>query len=114
MTKSEPEACPRCLRANIVREAIQPLPPGVMAPRSREDNVRCCFDCAAADTLVALRYVPSWDMARTAVANDRQAQYRLPGAPMGLVQMGLVRPSAEGDLERQWAWLDQLDSAKGG
>jgi len=86
------------------REAIQPLPE-VAPPRLRADNTPCCHDCELADTLVALGYVPNWDMARTVVANDRQEQLRLPGAPMGLVQMGLMRPSAPGDLERHHEWL---------
>lgn len=56
--------------------------------------------------MVRLGYVPDWDMARTAVSNDRQEQLRLPGAPLGLVQMGLMRPSEEGEFERHHDWLD--------
>jgi hypothetical protein len=95
------------LRANIRREAWQPLPDR-FGPLARADNTPCCHDCQTADTLVALDYVPTWEMARTVVANDRQEQLRLPGAPMGLVQMGLMRPSQEGDLDRHHAWLNSL------
>lgn len=92
------------------REAIQPLP-APAPPRLRSDNTPCCHDCALADTLVRLGYVPDWDMARTATANGRQEQLRLPGAPIGLVQMGLQRANEAGDLERHWTWLDTLDQA---
>ena len=88
------------------REAIQPLP-ATAPPRSRVDNRPCCRDCAAADTLVSFGVVPTWEMARTAVSNDRQEQLRLPGAPMGLVGAGYMPANAEGDLERHWAWLDE-------
>lgn len=107
MTRT-PSACPSCLRASMDghmrREAIQPLPE-LAPPLSRQNNAPCCHDCAVADTLVALGYVPDWDMARTVVSNDRQEQLRLPGAPMGLVGMRLMRPSAPGDMERHHAWL---------
>ena len=101
--------CPSCLRAHyqgaIRVEAIQPLPEGVMAPLLRATNEPCCHDCQSTDALLAFTGLPTWNMARTAVGNDRQEQYRLPGAPMGLVYSGLMRPNAEGDLERQHAWL---------
>jgi hypothetical protein len=45
-------------------------------------------------------------MARIAVGNDRQEQYRLPGVPLGLVAQHYVRPSKAGDLKRHHAWLD--------
>jgi hypothetical protein len=100
------------MHGKIRREAVQPLPPGVSAPRSRTDNTRCCHDCALADLLVGLGYVPAWDMARTVVGNDRQEQLRLPGAPLGLVGYGLMRPNTDGDLERHQAWLQQLFPAR--
>lgn len=75
-------------------------------PLSRADNTPCCHDCEAADTLVAIGAVPDWGMGRTAVANDRQEQLRLPGWPIGLVQMRLMRPSAEGDMARHHEWLE--------
>jgi len=34
---------------------------------------------------------------------------RLPGAPLGLVKAGLMRPSAEGDFEEHLAWLDRIE-----
>jgi hypothetical protein len=48
-------------------------------------------------------------MARIAVGNDRQEQYRLPGAPMGLVKAGFVKASKKGDLQAQWDWMDRND-----
>ena len=47
-------------------------------------------------------------MARIAVGNDRQEQYRLPGVPMGLAMDGQIRKSKPGDLEDQHAWLDRM------
>jgi hypothetical protein len=99
--------CPRCLYAamhgKMRTEAVLPLP-AVAPPRSRPGNKPCCHDCALADTLVSFG-IPTWDMARTAVANDRQEQLRLPGAPIGLVQRGMMRPNETGDLERHHKWL---------
>src|SRR5215831_17906374 len=102
------EPCPTCIVAAlhgvIRREAIQPVPAGVQAPISRMHNMKCCRDCAVADTLLAIAELPTWDMARTVVGNDRQEQLRLPGAPLGLVAMKLMLPNQEGDLERHHAW----------
>ena len=50
----------------------------------------------------------SWGQARVAVANDRSEQYRLPGAPIGLVQANLMKPSEDGDFEEQLEWLDEI------
>lgn len=121
--------CPRCLREHIQgrlrREAVQELPDGVgVAPLARDGSGTCCFDCAAADGLVALsvnRTLPpgklrartgdsalTWEMARVAVGNDRQEQYRLPGVRMGLAYHGLIKLNGEGDLTRHQAWLDAV------
>jgi len=88
-------------------ETVQRLPRGVFAPTLKKDGQRCCFDCAAAETVQLVLGVPSFVAARIAVGNDRQEQYRLPGVVMGLVQAGLVRPSAPGDLENQHQWLER-------
>lgn len=99
--------CARCLSVpSLRREAVQPLPRGVLAPLARDGTGPCCQDCASADTLQRFGLAPGFEAARIAVANDRQEQYRLPGAPMGLVAIGLVRPSKPGDFERQIAWLN--------
>jgi len=110
--KPTPSApCPRCLalakELRIRTETVQPIPEGA-GPRGL-DGQRCCFDCQAADNLVKLGMVPDFEMARIAVGNDRQEQYRLPGVPLGLVQRNLMRPSKDGDLDRQHAWLDAWD-----
>ena len=105
--KKPADACPSCLlvyeSCDIVAEAIQPLPE-VCPPRNYK-NQAWCHDCASAETLVRFKYVPTWAMARTAVGNDRHEQYRLPGFPMGLVKLGIVRPSQPGDMDKQHDWL---------
>lgn len=101
--------CPRCLhqamQGKLRSEAVLPLP-AAAPPRSRPGNKPCCHDCALADTLVGMTGMMTWDMARTVVANDRQEQLRLPGAPMGLVQSGMMRPCEEGDLDAHHKWLE--------
>jgi hypothetical protein len=105
------EPCPRCLSAyfadDIHVQAIQRLPKGAAAPLADDGTGPCCHDCSAADTLIRMKTVPTWSMARLAVGNDRMEQYRLPGVPMGLVQQRLVRPSEDGDFEDQLAWLER-------
>jgi hypothetical protein len=94
----------------------------------------CCFDCQAADTVVkmlarnpnkkrvhltklAFKNVIGHEqidgplgflMARVAVGNDRCEQHRLPGAPIGLVAEGWMRPSKPGDFERHLAWMERM------
>jgi hypothetical protein len=101
--------CPRCLElareGKLRTEAVQPLPEGALAPIGL-NRQRCCYDCASADTVVKLRIVPTFEMARIATGNDRQEQYRFPGAPLGLVGAGLLRPSVPGDFTEHLAWLD--------
>jgi hypothetical protein len=103
--------CPRCLEAAaegiIHGQAVQRLPEGAFAPLADDGSGKCCHDCASADTIVRLKILPRWGMARTAVGNDRMEQYRLPGVPMGLVKERLVRPSQEGDFEDQLEWLER-------
>ena len=104
--------CPRCLALAMDRlirpETVQRLPKGIgVAPVARDGSGKCCFDCASADALTC-RMGLTFAMARIAVGNDRQEQYRLPGAPMGLVGQRIVRPSVKGDLEDQHAWLERM------
>lgn len=102
--------CPCCLNlareGKIRSETIQPLPEGALAPLGLSGQ-KICFDCAAAGTLLRLGLASTFEAARIAVGNDRQEQYRLPGVKMGLVKIGIVRPSKEGDLERHYAWLEE-------
>lgn len=107
-------ACGRCLElyldGAIRAETVQRLPIGAFAPLASDGGKRkCCYDCASADALMRFQRGLTFVMARVAVGNDRQEQYRLPGADMGLVHAGLVRPSKPGDLERQHAWLEKQD-----
>lgn len=101
------KACPSCIRAlfadQIRHEAVQPLPP-YAGPLDNEGKP-WCQDCATAEVLRRIGSVPTWEMARTAVGNDRQEQYRIPGMPIGLVGRGLMRPNAHGDLARHYEWL---------
>lgn len=103
--------CLRCLEAlkegDVDPQAIQRLPEGAFAPLAVDGSGKCCLDCASADTLVKMRLVPEWGMARICVSNDRMEQYRLPGVPMGLVAEGLVRPSEAEDFDDQLEWLDR-------
>ena len=106
------EPCPRCLRlareGRIRVETVQRMPQGAFAPLARDGSGKCCRDCGAADTLVAMqRGTLDFLMARIAVGNDRQEQYRMPGAVMGLVMYGPVAPSEPGDLDAHHAWLDK-------
>lgn len=86
---------------------MQRLPKGALAPLARDGTGKCCFDCASADAVRRHTSGMNFEMARIAVANDRQDQYRIPGAPMGLVRMGLVRPSEPDDFEEQRNWMDR-------
>jgi hypothetical protein len=106
--------CPTCLplaqKGRIRMETIQRLPPGAYAPLSRKyKGVKICYDCASAEAMVGIPAcgTPLFIMARIAIGNDRQEQYRLPGVLMGLVKAGYCRPSKPGDLERQHKWLDE-------
>lgn len=106
-------ACTLCLelaKAGKIRvEAVQRLPEGAWAPLSKFSIMKCCFDCQSAETLMHRRSVNlNFEQARVAVSNERQEQYRMPGAPLGLVGAGLVHPSAAGDLDDQHAWLDRM------
>ena len=105
--------CPRCLElaqtGRIRTETVQRLPEGLgVAPRARDGSGKCCFDCASADGLLQRVSGMTFEMARIAVGNDRQEQYRLPGVPMGLAMDGQIRKSAPGDLEDQHAWLERM------
>jgi hypothetical protein len=92
----------------IRAETVQPLPAGAWAPQAHDGSGKCCRDCGAADAVARVLGL-NFYQARVAVGNDRQEQYRLPGMPMGLVKAGLVAPSEPGDLEAQYAWLDEND-----
>jgi len=104
--------CPRCLgmarKGQLRIETVQRLPVGAFAPLAHDGSGKCCRDCGAADAVQRVVGLPTFYHARLAVANDRQEQYRLPGAPMGLVRLGLVAPSAPGDLDDQYRWLDVM------
>jgi hypothetical protein len=106
------EPCPRCLplvvQGELPGRAVMPLNPiPAMNPRSRDDGTKCCADCGAADALAQPGSGMDFLMARVAVANDRMDALLLPGADMGLVQMGWIRPSDEGDLDKHHAWLSE-------
>jgi hypothetical protein len=105
------DPCARCralARAGSLRpEMVQRVPAPPFAPLARDGSGKCCRDCGAADALTGLSPSLDFAMARVAVGNDRQEQYRLPGAPIGLVKVGIMAPSAPGDLERHHAWLDR-------
>lgn len=103
------EPCGRCLvlaHAGKMRpEAIMPLPFGAFAPLAQDGSGKCCVDCASADALTRDTAL-TFEMARTATANCRQEEYRLPGMS-GLVRAGRMRPSAD-TLAEHTAWLDRV------
>lgn len=108
------EPCPRCFAlakdGRIRTETVQRLPLNEAArPLARDGSGKCCYDCASADALMSHSSGMDFYMARTVVGNDRQDQYRLPGFPSGTVQMGITKPSRDGDLADQHAWLDVND-----
>ena len=110
--KDNPEPCPLCLsfaKDGFLRlETVQPLP-DTSAPPLDFDGDPCCHDCASAYTLIKLHVVhDDFLSARICVGNCRQEQLRLPGARLGLVAEGLMRPSLPGDLEKHHDWLRQL------
>src|SRR5262245_48632874 len=82
------DPCQRCLamfRAGTLRrETVQRLAVGAFAPLARDGTGPCCFDCASADTLMAIQKTLSFTAARVATGNCRQEQYRLPGVETGL------------------------------
>lgn len=100
--------CPRCLSlaqlGKIRAETIMPLPKGAFAPRGHVGG-KCCFDCAAADGLMPAGDL-NFEMARIAVGNERQEEYRLSGVS-GLVRAGRVRPCHD-TLDEHLAWLDRV------
>lgn len=130
--------CPRCLplafNDQIDIEHVQPLPEPGLAPLAVDGSGPCCFDCQAADTVLkilsrdprkarphlsklifknvltceAASAGMDFPMARVAVGNDRSDQYRLPGAPMGLVLEGWMRASKPGEFERHLAWMARM------
>jgi hypothetical protein len=110
--EGNPPICPKCMRLvfnNHIRvEMVQPLPPNGIAPLDYEGEATC-HDCHSALNL--MRRVPSltFEMARVAVGNDRQEQFRLPGVEMGLVADHIVKPSKPGDLDRHYKWLRSLN-----
>lgn len=109
------ELCGSCREANeddVLRtEAMRPLSgqPGVDAlSRYTQEPRKICADCNAAETLMGLQGM-TWDQARIAIANDRQEQLRLPGAPLGILvtQLG-GQFSKEGELDDCHRWLDAI------
>ena len=103
--------CPKCLPlagfGHIRAETVQRVPVGALAPLDIETKQPVCFDCASAGTLLRAGILPDFVMARVAVGNDRQEQYRLPGLQAGLVKAGFMRPSKPGDVEDQIKWLEE-------
>lgn len=100
--------CPVCValaNAGKLRiETVMRVPEGAYAPLGL-DGERTCLDCASAGTVVRMGIVKTFEMARVAVANDRQESMRLPGVALGLIKEGLMRMSQPGDFEEHLAWL---------
>jgi hypothetical protein len=114
-----PKPCPRCLRMaqqdKIRVETVMPLPR--CPPLARDGSGPCCHDCASADSLLSPAITGSKDgssyldfeMARIAVGNDRQEDFRLPcGMRMGLVLAGLVRHIGLEGLGEHHKWQESV------
>lgn len=115
--------CPRCLAwfekgrgkpdgerpSDVRRETVMPLHDvPAMNALAMDGTGPCCRDCESADNLMKrVSAITTFDQARTVIGNDRQEQLRLPGAPLGTVQLGITRPSQEGDLGKHLRWLDE-------
>lgn len=101
--------CPHCLElcmsGDMDREAIQPLQGGSLDSLAIDRRPQC-QDCAFAGTLVKMKIVPTWEMARVAVENFRRESLRLPGVPRDLAFVG-ARISQAGELQKHWRWLDK-------
>lgn len=112
--------CPCCLElyenGQIQREAVMPLPQ--YGPRLRSTGKPCCFDCQAAETLIAItRTTMPFEMSRLPIANERLESLRLPkGAAraMGLCQQGIMRPASADDFDSHMRWIDTNVPAREG
>lgn len=86
-----------------------PLPK--WGPTLRSSGEPCCFDCQAADTLLAVgRLDFPFAMARLPIANERGESLRLPTGSaecMGLCSKGIMRPASLDDLNDHMQWLDK-------
>jgi len=69
-----------------------------------EDDDQWEHDFEAEEAMYEDSLAGSFMMARTAVGNCRQEQFRLPGVPTGLAGAGYIRKNKPGDLEKHWAW----------
>lgn len=95
------DICPEC---GVEPEALMPIP---KSPPLHLDGRECCFDCAAAKTLMSLVGV-TFEMARTAVANERRETLRMPAGmsqDIGLVRVGITKPASLDDLDAHIEWL---------
>ena len=110
--RSTGEPCQTCLRlyrrGEIRRESVMPLPK--WGPTIRDTGEKCCFDCQAAETLLAVGHIDiPFHMARLTVANDRAESLRQPKGMaqlMGLCQMGLMKPASINDLSAHLDWVE--------
>lgn len=110
------DACPICsgmmtmAHDQLRSEMVLPVPASPRAPTAKRPGplTRICFDCSAAETVSRLMPAMTFAMARVAVGNERQEQLRLPGAAIGLVREGLVRPSATGDMRALVEWRESI------
>ena len=107
--------CPSCNASMefLRTETLLPIAVGARAPLDLKRR-SVCFDCAAAGTLLRTGFGgladasnddTPWQMARIAVANDRQEKLRLPGVPIGIP---FVIASKRGDLKRLHEWQKTL------
>lgn len=110
-TYEEGDPCPRCYPlagfGHIRWESVMPLRGGSLDALAPDGSGPCCIDCAAADRLHKTMPGMEFHSMRTCTGEDRVQQMRIPGAPLGLIQAGMMEPNKPGDWERHQAWLNE-------
>ena len=109
------EPCPVCVDLakgdKIQSRAVMPLPK--FPARLRQDGRKCCKDCQATETMMAIGVQhPDFAAARLTVANDRIEGTLMPLGMMehfGLCKYGHIAPSSMGDLDGHIDWLEKHD-----
>lgn len=106
------DPCESCMHfydngdGQLRREAIRPLfTDRVLNPLSKNPSIGyICHDCSYAEDL-SQRMGITVEMARVAVANDRQEKMRIPSLSHDMGLPGIR--TSEGELEAIWEWLDE-------
>ena len=112
--KVQDTPCSVCLdlasRGIIQPRAVMPLPefPAML----RQDGRKCCRDCQATETTMAVEMGqhPMFEPARVTVANERVEGMLMPKGMMerfGLCALGYIAPASLEDLPSYIEWLEK-------